>query len=90
MVARQDFERQYIEPEQAARYEGDAWEEAVTEYLNTMSRTTIGEVAKSALGFETQRIGTTDQNRIRAIMTTARWHPAEQRGTGGVRFWEKC
>jgi predicted P-loop ATPase len=84
-----DFERQHIEPEQAARYEGDAWEEAVTEYLNTTSRVTISQVARDALHFETQRIGTADQRRIAAIMTNAGWHAADKRGTGGARFWVK-
>ena len=84
-----NFEREHIEPQQASRYEGDAWEEAVADYLNGKSRVTIGEVAKQALFFETPRIGTADQRRVMAIMTNAGWHAADKRGTGGVRFWEK-
>jgi predicted P-loop ATPase len=81
------FEREHIEPQQAARYEADAWEEAVAAYLKDKSRVTIGEVAKEALHFETQRIGTTDQRRIASIMTNMGWR-AGRRGHGGVRFWE--
>jgi predicted P-loop ATPase len=84
-----DFEREHIEPQQAARYEGDAWEEQVADYLNCKSRVTVGEVAKQALFFAESRIGTADQRRIAAIMTTAGWHAAEHRGTGGARFWVK-
>jgi predicted P-loop ATPase len=82
------FERQYIEPEQAARYEGDAWEEAVTDYLNNKTRVTIGQVARDALHLETPRIGTADARRIGAIMTNLGWRQGK-RGHGGVRFWEK-
>jgi len=82
------FEREHIEPQQAARYEGDAWEEAVGTYLNEKAKVTVGEVAKEALFFETQRIGTADQRRITAIMTNLEWRPGK-RGHGGVRYWEK-
>ena len=83
------FEAKHIAPEQAARYEGDAWEEKVLAYLDGVSSTTVGGVAIAALQLETQRIGIPDQNRIKAIMTTAGWHPAEHRGTGGMRLWQK-
>jgi predicted P-loop ATPase len=83
-----DFEREHIEPQQAARYEGDAWEEQVADYLNGKSRVTVGEVARQALSIETPRIGTADQRRITAIMTSLGWHVGI-RGHGGVRFWEK-
>jgi predicted P-loop ATPase len=84
-----DFEREHVEPQQAARYEGDVWEEAVAAYLNGKSRVTISEVARESLHFETQRIGTADQNRIRSIMTNMGWR-AGKRGHGGIRYWEKA
>jgi predicted P-loop ATPase len=39
-----DFERDYIMAEQAARYEGDAWEESIVTYLenSTVTQVTIG------------------------------------------------
>jgi predicted P-loop ATPase len=83
-----DFEREHIRPEQEERYEADAWEEAVRVYLSGLTQTTVAQVAKSALDFKTiDRLGTADQRRIVAILTTLGWQP--RRGTGGVRFWGK-
>jgi predicted P-loop ATPase len=54
------FEHEVIAPQQAARYEADAWEEAVREWLDatTLTRVTLIQVAKGALEFKTDRIGT--------------------------------
>jgi predicted P-loop ATPase len=49
------FERQYIEPEQAARYEGDAWEEPVCAWLSNKAKVTLIQVACGALGYEGER-----------------------------------
>jgi hypothetical protein len=81
-----DFERDHIKPQQEARYEGDAWEHQVGEYLQTVSRTTIALVATQGLGFETDRIGTTDQRRIIAILVSLGW--TSKRDMHG-RWWEK-
>ena len=51
-----DFERDHIMPQQASRYEADAWEENIATYLeNKRSRVTVGEVAREALG--SRRLG---------------------------------
>jgi predicted P-loop ATPase len=49
------FERQCIEPEQAARFESDAWQEPIAKFLTGKARTTITLVAVGALGFEGER-----------------------------------
>ena len=41
-----EFEQEYIAPEQAARYEADAWEEVVAKWLDGRSRCTVSEVAQ--------------------------------------------
>jgi predicted P-loop ATPase len=85
-----DFEQQHIVPQQASRYEADVWEEKISEYLATVSRVTIGQVAMDALHFETRRIGKADQNRIIAALETLRWRrerPAGKTDWQGKRWW---
>jgi predicted P-loop ATPase len=67
------FEAQHIRPEQDARFEADAWEETIGAWLDTVPKTSVGEVAKTAIGLETSRIGTADQRRIAAIMERLGW-----------------
>jgi predicted P-loop ATPase len=68
-----EFEAKHIEPEQAARYEGDTWEEPIREWLVGKASTTIGAVAKGALEMDVGRVGTADQRRIQAALTTLGW-----------------
>jgi predicted P-loop ATPase len=81
-----DFERSYIMPEQAARYEGDAWEENIAEYLTQHPKVTIGQVAREALGIETPRIGRADQRRIAAVVEQRGWKRG-QKDWKGNRWW---
>jgi predicted P-loop ATPase len=82
-----DFEREHIAPQQQDRYETDAWEEPIRNWLKGVTRTTILQVAKSCLDFETvDRLGAADQRRIAAILRVLGWKQA--RSTGGIRFWE--
>jgi predicted P-loop ATPase len=82
------FERDHIVPEQAARYEGDAWEEDIAAYLATKTRVTIGEVAHNALFIE--KPGTADQRRIAAAMERIGWRRERADGKTdwqGKRWW---
>jgi predicted P-loop ATPase len=83
------FEKEHIQPEQAARYEADAWEEKIIDYLQTVSRPTIGEVAQRALFFETQRIGTEVQRRIAGTLTNLGWK-RDKKDWQGKRWWVKA
>jgi predicted P-loop ATPase len=80
------FEIEHFAPQQAARFEGDVWEEPIAAYLAAATRTTTAAVAITALDFKTDRIGTHDQRRIAAIMTEMGW--VQKRSNSG-RWWEK-
>lgn len=83
-----DFERRCIKPEQDARYEADAWEEAIAAFLSGKDRTTVLEVARHGLSIETARVGTSDQRRITAIMERMGWERGMRTGRSGTRWWE--
>jgi predicted P-loop ATPase len=80
-----DFERHYIAPEQAARYEVDAWEDVIANFLATREKTTVLEVARDALSITTDRLGTADQRRIVAALRRLEWHDKRD---GHGRWWE--
>jgi predicted P-loop ATPase len=85
-----DFERQHIAPEQAARYEADAWEENIGAYLKTQTKVTVGQVARDALVIDTPRIGTAEQRRISNALEQLGWRrerPAGQTDWQGKRWW---
>ncbi len=83
-----EFEREFIKPEQDARYEADAWEQAVADYVAGKSKVTILDVAVHGLGFDKPKIGTTDQRRISAALERVGWSRGA-RAHGGVRQWTK-
>jgi predicted P-loop ATPase len=83
-----DFEREYMVPEQAARYEADAWEETIREYVGSQTKVTVGEIARNALSIETPRIGTADQRRIAAALELLGWK-RQPVAWDGTRWWAK-
>jgi len=84
-----DFERQHIAPEQACRYEADAWEETIASYLQIQTKVTVGQVAREALLIETPRIGTAEQRRIAAALEQLGWKRQPQ-AWDGKRWWAKA
>jgi hypothetical protein len=81
-----DFETLHIQPQQNDRYESDAWEQAIAEWLGRETRTTILTVARGALSIETPKLGTADQRRIAAALERLGWGRGA-RGANGERFW---
>jgi hypothetical protein len=71
-----------IRPEQDARYEADAWEEAVAAYIEGKPETTVLEVARQGLFVETPKLGTADQRRIVAILERLGWIRGKRTATG--------
>ncbi len=83
-----DFEREHIAPEQEARFEVDAWEQAIAEWLAGRDRCTVLDVARNALFIETPRLGTADQRRVAAAMERLGWERGARGGAKGERFWQ--
>jgi predicted P-loop ATPase len=77
-----DFEREHMMPEQEARYEADAWEDNIRDFLDIIPRVTIGQIAKQALLMDTPKIGTAEQRRIVAALTKLGWtrEPKDSKG----------
>src|SRR5262249_5872938 len=67
------FEQTHIMPQQAARYEGDVWEDTIGDYSGKHATATLSYIARDALGLETPRIATSDQRRIVAVLETLGW-----------------
>jgi predicted P-loop ATPase len=84
-----EFEAQHMVPEQERRYEGDAWEERIAEYITGRTRATVFKIAFEALNFETPRIGTADQRRIMAILEHLGWRRGKRQAGTGTRWWER-
>jgi predicted P-loop ATPase len=84
-----DFEHTQIMPEQAARYEADAWEENIANFLKTQEKVTIGQVARDALHIETPRLGTAEQRRIAAALERLGWK-RDRKDWEGKRRWSRA
>jgi predicted P-loop ATPase len=91
-----DFEANLITPEQETRFEIDAWEDPIADFLrgkpnavaeHPRGRTTVFEIAKQALFFDAQRIGTHDQRRITDILQRLGWHRGKRQAVTGTRWW---
>lgn len=83
----QQFEAQHIKPEQDARYEADAWEQAVADYVKDKEKVTVLEVAVHGLGFDKPKLGTADQRRIGAALERVGWERGAR--SNGVRWFTR-
>jgi predicted P-loop ATPase len=91
-----DFETNHITPEQETRLEADAWEQPIAEYLSgkpnwnhefPKGRITVFDLARKALDFDAQRIGTHDQRRITDILERLGWRRGKREAGTGTRWW---
>ena len=79
------FEREHIKPQQRDRYEADAWQGSIAEFVKGRERVTIAEVANGALDIHIGKIGTEVQRRIAAVLTDGGWTRGK-RTTSGIPF----
>lgn len=80
----QEFERRFVQPEQAARYEEDPWAKQVGDYLEGKSRVTASEVASLALQLPASQATQLVKRRITDIIRTLAW---ESTKSNGQRIW---
>jgi predicted P-loop ATPase len=83
-----DFEQKHIMPEQAARYEADAWEETIASYITLRDKVTVGQVGREALDIKTPHIGTAEQRRIAGCLEQLGWKRQKQ-SWDGKRWWTR-
>jgi predicted P-loop ATPase len=62
------FEREHIKPQQDARFDADAWEEAIGNFAKGKDRVTVSQVAVSALGIEIGKLDKRTEMRIASIL----------------------
>ena len=82
-----EFEAKHIVPQQAARYEEDAWEGVIEDWLAHELREsfTITEIAKGAISMNVEKLGTREQRRIRKVLIQLKWVQGSGRKLG--RKW---
>ena len=66
-------ERTLFKPEQDERFEADAIEPLVEEYLRQHSKTTLWRIMVDALGYEKARMPRSDQNRVIEVLERLGW-----------------
>jgi hypothetical protein len=91
------FEAEHIAAEQSARYESDAWEDAICTWLDDLhdkaeensdhrnykaASCTVLAVAREALHMDTEKVGTSYQRRIIAALERLGWEKAKRTMTG--------
>jgi predicted P-loop ATPase len=68
-----EFEKNIISVEQEARYEPDAWEDAISFYLQDKQEVLVSEIAERALDIPKRQFGTSERNRITAVLESLGW-----------------
>jgi predicted P-loop ATPase len=80
-----EFERLHAEPQQEDRQAGDPWDKAVAAYVADKDRVMICEILQFGIGMDLPKIGTHDQNRVRAILTRMKWRRGHREAMS--RWW---
>lgn len=80
----QQFENEFVKPEQAARYEGDIWEDKIRQHVSGRARVTTAEIAKDCLSIETGHMTGAHALRIAAVLKELGW---VSKRSNRERFW---
>jgi predicted P-loop ATPase len=82
----QQFENELIKPEQAERYTGDIWEDAIERFCADRESVEVRNIATLALGFAEKDLRQEHALRIAAILRDMGW---VAKRTGRKRRWER-
>jgi predicted P-loop ATPase len=91
------FEQAHIAPEQAERYESDAWEDKIGVFLEGLGQrssyswrgvaeTTVTEVGEKALGIAAANLGTKEQRRISKALVCLGWERGPKNSKGRTPY----
>jgi len=80
-----EFEREHIMPEQESRYEADAWEDAISEYISGKNKATIGDIARDGLHIQSADLTPAKQNQIKKSLTRLGWVKLPR--SHGKKYW---
>ena len=75
------------EQEQDARFDQDAWEEKIADWLRLRQKVTVLEVIEDCLGLKTDRQGKSEQTRIGNILRRLKWTRKQEANGGRKRFY---
>jgi len=81
----QQFEREFIAPEQGQRYQGDIWEDKIAEHLAGRSRCTVPEIASQCLAIPSGQMTSAHSQRIAAVLRERGWRARRSKHD---RWWE--
>ena len=82
-----EFQEEYAKPVQDSKFEVDVWEDAISKFIATVEKATVGQVGHHALQLELRRIGKREQIRITNCLEHLGWCRGRRGGPNGDRFW---
>jgi predicted P-loop ATPase len=80
------FEREHIYPEQDDRFEPDAWEAPIRDYLKESKpqKIYLGDIFQHALEIEVTSRDRAKQNRVTGILTRLKWNRLKKDSKGNI------
>lgn len=75
------------EREQDARYQQDAWEEVIADWLRGRQKVTVSEVMNQCLELKIERQGRSEQTRVGHILHRLQWHKKQASSGDRHRFY---
>ncbi len=80
-----EFEAGYIKQEQDARFDADAWQEAIENFVEDRTSVGVLEIARECLHLEIARVTRRESDRIGGILKHLKWTPFKSNNKRGYR-----